>query len=225
LAYGLPAEDVGLKAPSMTELLPNPDGTGTDKTDEFIELYNPNAKRFDLSGFSLQTGTTRKHTYTFPKGSSLSPKSFKAFYSKTTGLSLSNTAGQASLLAPSGNGITATAKYEKAKDGIAWALAEGKWYWTVKPTPGKPNVIRDPDAKKASARKGAEGTSAGSTNTSAAATNNTEPDAATTPIHTRTLVVVAGLALLYGAYEYRADLANRIYKFRQHFGARYDDRT
>jgi hypothetical protein len=142
MAYGLPRSDIGLKAPAITELLPNPDGTGTDKTDEFIELYNPNDKPFDLSGFSLQTGSTRKHTYVFPKGSGLEPKGFQAFYSKTTGLSLSNTSGQARLLVPSGATVSYTAEYEKAKDGIAWALADGKWYWTTESTPGKPNVVR-----------------------------------------------------------------------------------
>ena len=39
------------------------------------------------------------------------------------------------------------------------------------------------------------------------------------------LALVAGLALLYGAYEYRADLANRIYRFREHFGAGYENRA
>ncbi len=154
MAYGLPKADVGLKAPAITELLPNPDGTGTDKTDEFIELYNPNAKPFDLSGFSLQTGITRKHTYVFPKGSSLPPKSFKAFYSKTTALSLSNTTGQTRLLAPSGNSVSDAAEYEKAKDGIAWALAKGKWYWTTKPTPGKLERYPRPRCQKRLAEQG-----------------------------------------------------------------------
>ena len=41
----LPAGDVGLAAPQITEILPNPAGTGTDDTDEFIELYNSNTVR------------------------------------------------------------------------------------------------------------------------------------------------------------------------------------
>lgn len=217
-----PKMDIGLKAPAITELLPNPDGTGTDETDEFIELYNPNGKPFDLSGFSLQTGTTRKHTYVFPKDFSLPPQSFKVFYSKTTDLSLSNTTGQARLLDPSGGSVSDAAEYEKAKDGITWALAKGKWYWTTKPTPGKPNVIKDPDAKD-SPNTAVRGRSGSSTDSSTDRPAAAEADARSTPIHTRALVLIASLALLYGAYEYRADLANRIYKFRQHFGARYED--
>ncbi|HSX15937.1 MAG TPA: lamin tail domain-containing protein, partial [Candidatus Saccharimonadales bacterium] len=91
----LPAADVGLAAPQITELLPNPDGTGTDETDEFIELYNPNAVPFHLVGFTLETGTTTKHKYAFPDGTVLQPQSFTAFYSSDTNLTLSNTAGQA----------------------------------------------------------------------------------------------------------------------------------
>ena len=44
--------------------------------------------------------------------------------------------------------------------------------------------------------------------------------ASTSPIYAWTLALVTGLALLYGAYEYRADLANRIYGFRRYVAAR-----
>lgn len=224
----MPPGDIGLRAPSITELLPNPYGTGTDATDEFIELYNPNAKSFDLSGFSLQTGMTRLHTFVFPKGTSLPPKSFKAFYSAATNLSLSNTESRARLLDPFGNSISSTATYEKAKDGIAWALAKGKWYWTTDVTPGKANLIKEPPAKKKASSKTASkrksSTSSGAANAANTGTDTRSGDSPiSTPIHLRTLVLVAGVALLYGAYEYRADLANRIYKFRQNFGARYED--
>ncbi len=227
----MPVTDIGLKAPAITELLPNPAGAGNDSTDEFIELYNPNSKAFDLSGFSLQTGTTSLHTFTFPSGTSLPPKSFKAFYSSVTGLSLSNSGSQAKLLDPFGNSISASAVYKTAKDGIAWALARGKWYWTTTVTPGKANIIKEPVPKKT--KKSSKSTSKRKTTKSSAtkigtantASSDTADPAANNPIHVRTLVLVAALALLYALYEYRADLANRIYRFRQNFGARYEDRT
>ncbi|HEX7368547.1 MAG TPA: lamin tail domain-containing protein, partial [Candidatus Saccharimonadales bacterium] len=99
----LPASDVGLQAPRINELLPNPAGTGNDATDEFIELYNANPATFDLSGFTLQTGTTTTHQYTFPAGTVLPPKTFEAFYSAATNLTLSNSGGRAALLDPFGN--------------------------------------------------------------------------------------------------------------------------
>jgi lamin tail-like protein len=227
----LPAADIGLMAPTVTELLPNPAGTGNDSADEFIELYNPNAKAFDLSGFSLQTGMASLHTFKFASGTSLPAKGFKAFYSAETGLSLSNGGGQAKLLDPFGNSISATAVYGTAKDGTAWALGKGKWYWTTMPTPSKANIIKEPPSKvskkassKASSKKSPK-TSGGKVRTTNTASASTASDqAADNPIHVRTLVLVAGLALLYALYEYRSDLANRIYRFRQNFGARYEDR-
>ena len=228
----LPSADIGLMAPTITELLPNPYGTGNDAADEFIELYNPNAKAFDLSGFSLQTGMTSSHNFIFALGTSLPAKGFKVFRSAETGLSLSNGGGQAKLLDPFGNSISASAVYGTAKDGTAWALGKGKWYWTTVPTPGKANVIKEPLSKagkksssnKTSSKKSSN-TSGGKVRTTNTASTSAAADpAANSPIHMRTLVLVAGLALLYALYEYRSDLANRIYRFRQNFGARYEDR-
>ena len=137
----LPTADIGLMAPEITELLPNPLGNGNDATDEYIELYNPNSVAFDLSGFGLQAGTTALHNFTFPAGTSLPAQSFTAFYSADTGLSLSNSGGQVKLFDPLGNSISASDVYGKASDGQAWALANGTWYWTTKLTPGAANVI------------------------------------------------------------------------------------
>ena len=147
----MPAADIGLMAPTVTEILPNPTGSGNDSTDEFIELYNPNPGSFDLTGFSLQSGTTTC-LYTFPAGTTLPASGFTAFYSKTTGLSLSNSGGQAKLLDPFSNAIAVSGPYGTANDGQAWALAKGKWYWTTSPTPDQANVIHEPPVKKSSAK-------------------------------------------------------------------------
>ncbi|MGC1177162.1 MAG: lamin tail domain-containing protein [Candidatus Saccharimonadales bacterium] len=228
---GLPAADIGLMAPQITEILPNPTGTGNDATDEFIELYNPNAVSFDLTGFGLQVGTTALHSFTFPAGASLPAKGFTAFYSADTGLSLSNTSGQAKLLDPLGNSISATGAYDTAKDGYAWALAKGSWYWTTQPTPGAANVIKQPPAtkkgasktsskSKASASKGKIKGAKAAKASSLTGSNFNSDTASVTPIHPWTLALVAGLALLYGAYEYRTDLANRIYQLRRYVKTR-----
>ncbi len=223
---GLPPGDSGLKSPQITEILPNPNGTGNDGTDEFVELYNPNKTSFDLSNFSLQSGTKSLHHFAFPSGMQLAPGAFTSFYSAKTGLSLSNSGGQVKLLDPYGNAIAATGVYGDAKDGLSWALAKGQWYWTLDPTPGKANVIKQPasaskksSSKKNSARSQA-GTVAAKTGTGSGASGGVSNAAEITPIHTWTLAVVAGLALLYGAYEYRADMANRIYQLRCYLKAR-----
>lgn len=228
-APAMPTADIGLAAPGITELLPNPAGTGNDSTDEFIELYNPNNVVFDLAGFSFQSGLTSLRTFTFPAGTTLPPRSFKAFHSKITGLSLSNAGGQVKLLDPFGNSISAAEPYASAGDGQAWALAKGKWYWTTSPTPDKANVIRQPAAKKSSSKTTASrskttgGTAVAAQSPPSGPAPGDEP--VDNPIHLRALALVAGGALLYGAYEYRADLANRIYKLRRYLGDRYADRA
>lgn len=219
----IPAGDIGLLPPQITELLPNPNGTGTDSTDEFIELYNPNPAPFDLNGFVLETGATTKHSHTFPAGTTLPPSSFVAFYSSDTGLSLSNTSGAADLLDPLGALLSQTNPYGTAKDGQSWSLAKGTWYWTLQPTPGKANMIsqaattgssKKSAAKASSAKvKGASATAAKSSQTP---TGSATDVAQVSPIHPWTLAVVAGLALAYGVYEYRFDMANFFHRFKRH---------
>lgn len=223
----LPAADIGLNAPQLSEMLPNPIGTGNDSTDEYIELYNPNNKPFDLSGFSLQSGTTTTHAYTFPAGTIIDANSFQAFYSEQTKLSLSNTAGMVVFLDPFGNVLSSADPYSKAKDGVAWGQAKGAWYWTTQPTPGAANIISQPISKKSttktkkssskqSAVAGAKTTKLSSSTTAGGLGEVDEG----TPVHTWVLAVIAGGALLYGAYEYRRDIANRLFQLRTKLGAR-----
>jgi hypothetical protein len=222
----MPPGDAGLQAPQLSELLPNPSGTGNDSTDEFIELYNPNDVPFDLTGFSLQAGLTTLHLYTFPAGTMLPAKSFKAFYSAETGLSLSNTASQVGLLDPSGKVIGITEPYSKAKDGQTWALAKGKWYWTLQPTPNKANVVRQPGVKVTSTKKKAARTVTKTGTSMATAGPSEAVDDADKEVlvHPWVLALVALGALLYGAYEYRRDLANRLFQLRGKLGVRRADR-
>jgi hypothetical protein len=220
----IPAADIGLTSPSVTELLPNPVGTGNDSTDEFIELYNPNPAAFDLSGFVLQTGLSSFRKYTFPSGTSLQPQKFTAFYSKNTGLSLSNTSSQVKLIDPLGNSLSASEVYGTAKDGLAWAQAKGKWYWTASLTPGAANVIKAPTTTKAGSKAAAKKPATGSAAAKTALSSGSADEPSIIPIHTKTLALIVGLALLYGAYEYRADFKNRFYQLRRYLGARQADR-
>jgi hypothetical protein len=223
----IPSVDIGLSAPQLTEILPNPTGTANDDTDEFIELYNPNGVAFDLSGFVLQTGTTTKHNYEFPDDTLLAPQSFTVFYSADTGLSLSNTSGQADLLDPFGNLLTQTDTYSTAKDGQTWALANGKWYWTTEATPNAANVIKQPVTATKASTKTTKATKATTTSTAksgsvqgaatTAASNGSSDASSTTtaPTHPLVLAVIGILAVGYGIYEYRHDIANKIYEFRR----------
>lgn len=228
----IPAADIGLSAPQITELLPNPGSPRTDAADEFVELYNPNAVAFDLSGFILEAGLTGNKHYTFPAGTIIPAHAFTAYFSETTKLSLSNTSGKVVLRDPLQRIIAQSDTYETAKDDTAWARANGAWYWTTQPTPSATNVIKQPAAKaKKSSSSGTSKKSAatGKTATSkqSAAPDTTQLASTTvedTPLHPLTLAVVGAFALLYGAYEYRHDVANKFYQLRRYREARREAR-
>lgn len=220
----IPTSDIGLAPPRVTEALPNPASPGTDAEDEFIELYNPNDAAFDLSGFKLIVGSTSSRSYTIPDGTTMAPKSFKAFFSIDTNLALSNSSGQVRLADPLGTVINQTDPYGSAKEGQSWALANGAWYWTSTPTPNANNLINGSalvkSAKATSSKtptsvKGASTSSLGF-DSSGASTNS----APVNQIHPWTIAGVGSMALLYAAYEYRLDLANRYDKFRKYLEAR-----
>jgi hypothetical protein len=220
VTVGIPSSDIGLSSPQITELLPNPAAPQTDDEDEFIEIYNPNDAAFDLSGFKLQVGLTTKHSFTFSAGTVIGPRSFRAFFSVDTGLAMSNSSGQAALLDPYGTAVTQSQQYSSAKEG---QLANGQWYWTNKPTPNASNVIAQAQtggsSKSSKKLTTASVKGASTTNTS---TSSLSGDSGTvpTPVHPWTIAVVGSAALIYAGYEYRADLANNLYRFRRYLEAR-----
>lgn len=217
--------NIGKMAPVVNEVLPNPDSPQTDADDEFIELYNPNESVFDLSGFKLAFGSTSPRTYTFPEGTTLAPKSFKAFTSGDTSISLSNSEAQVWLLAPNEQVIGESKAYRDAKDGQAWALAGGEWVWTAVPSPGAENTLSTAaggtTAKPAAAVLGITNNETGgaaATTLASAARPSELNDAA--PLHPLVLAAIGSLAVAYALYEYRHDVSNRIYQLRRYLRAR-----
>lgn len=213
--------NVGKAAPIINEVLPNPASPQTDADDEFIELYNPNDSSFDLTDFRLAFGSTNPKKYTFPEGTVLQPKEFRAFTSGDTSISLSNTQAQVWLLDPNEQVVGQADPYKNAKDGQAWALDAGKWVWSLQPTPGAMNAIALPvtDAAKgktAAAVLGISGTT-GTTNAGEPSSGSAAAeldDAA--PLHPLVLAVVGAAAVGYMLYEYRGDMSNRIFQFRRY---------
>jgi hypothetical protein len=217
----MPASNANLMAPVVNEVLPNPASPQLDAEDEFVELYNPNSKPFDLTGFYLETGTTTKRKWKFPDGTILKSNSFTAFYSSQYSVSLTNSGGDVRLLDPFENAISSTKEYGTAKDGYAWALAAGEWYWTVQPTPGKQNVITagtGGSVKSAGAISGGSTGDSSSTGSASGSQANVAGSSITAPevttLHPSSLASVAVLAVGYGAYEYKQDIANRMRQFR-----------
>lgn len=225
----IPPGNIGLKAPILSELLPNPVSPFTDKDDEFIELYNPNDVAFDLSGYTLEVGLKTKKSYTIPAGTKLAPRTFLAFFSADTNLALSNSGSLVAFVDPLGRILMSSQAYGAAKEGQAWVLASGSWQWTTKPTPNALNIVSAPPAKASATKKVKSAASTKHTLSTAQpkltnAQEDSEQVAATvsnsTPLHPGILAAIAIAALLYGAYEYRHDVANRLYQLRSNRAAR-----
>lgn len=229
--------NLGLVAPELTELFPNPAEPQSDDTDEFIELYNPNDAVFNLAGYRLEAGTSYSRGFTFTTGSLL-PKSYTAFTIVDTNLQLSNTEGQARLLAPDGSTISETPGYEDAPEGQSWGKIGDSWQWTDTPTP---NAVNLPSATAGTSPKPASATSSKSAKTSTAKKSTGKVAGASTttpssgsgaaelndaaPLHPLVLAGVGAAAVAYAVYEYRKDVANRIFKFRRYFRNRRAART
>jgi hypothetical protein len=237
----------------ITELLPNPSGIGNDAADEYIELYNPNDSDFDLSGYKLQTGISRLYNFTFKADTSVPAKSHRAFYSSMTGLTLSNTLGQARVMSPSGESVSATDVYRTAKDGQSWSLLNNIWNWSELTTPNTLNVLqipkaadkksvpassnlakkpaREPTTKKlkpAKAPKVAKSVKPKKIKAEKTTKYSSGPDTKTLmerPVQTKLVATVGSVAVLYGAYEYRSSLANGFYKLRRKLSFSRSDRS
>lgn len=232
IALGDPSSEVqsstnnpGLAAPQVSEILPNPGAPQADATDEFIELYNPNNEAFDLSGFALRTGNSSFHTYSFTDGQFiLQPHEFRAFYAPQTGITLSNSGGQAALLDPGGNVATQSDEYGTAKDNYAWVLSGNVWQWTTTVTPNSQNIISAPTSsvkatktKKAAVSKKSSKTvksAAFKTTANGSAPFSSQPGQQSS-LHPLVLATVGIAALLYACYEYRHDIANQFYRARR----------
>lgn len=228
----------------ITELLPNPAAPQTDAADEFVELYNPNAKPVDLSGYVIKSGSNDTYKYTIGN-IVIGGGAYHVFYSRDTKLVLSNTAGRAKLFTPDGSLIDETAAYDKAGEGQSWILADGQWQWTSKPTPGQVNILSLPlavaaaskasktpsstSAKKSSStkksapkvKKASSSKKKAAAKTSADSSSGEEDSTGQAgSLHPIVLAGVGAAAVGYAAYEYRNDLANRIHKFRRYRAAR-----
>jgi hypothetical protein len=215
----------------LSEILPNPASPKTDADDEFIELYNPNTKAFDLSGFKLQIASATSstiHSYTIPAGTTIAAKGFKAFMSADTNLSLNNTAGQAWFVDPLDHTVSTTGAYSDVTEGASYINTSGRWQWTMSPTPGSANKLQAGAGKSSSSKKSASvngrsvtGLTGGSSSAvKGASTSSFNQAAQTVPLHPGTLAAVVALALLYLGYEYRRDVANKIQQFREYRAAR-----
>lgn len=231
-----PATDAsGLR---LTELLPDPLAPALDADAEFIELQNTGSNTIQLGGLKLVVGNTSLKSFTLPPAP-LEPGAYIAYPAAQTKLALSNAGGRVQLQDVLGQGLDEVA-YPKAAGGLAWAFDNQAWRWTASPTPGTSNQFKEAPARavpvaktvvKKTADKGAKKTvkkgakkRAPQTSVKAAHTDQPGVVGSTTtttkpPVHNAVIAGVGGLAVLYGAYEYRHDAINLYRKLRGNRGS------
>ncbi len=215
----------------ITELLVDPKPPQTDANDEFVELYNPNAGSVDLDGYVLQTGSKYNYSYPLPN-ITIAPKSYLAFYSADTGLVLANSGGSARLLNGLGEVVYEVPAYAKARAGESWALINGLWQWSAKPTPSEANTFIKPESKsrkKSSSGRGASSVSSryrssagvlADTASGRSAYVAPPPAGNSESVDKSVVASVGSMALLYAMYEYRYDVRNRIEQLRRYYRRR-----
>ncbi len=140
---------------AINEFLPAPagtvdwDGNGiADASDEWIELYNPNAIPVDLSHWQIDDSSGGSPPYTFPKGFILGSHTFTVLYRQTTGLVLNNGGDEITLRAPDGQVIDHIS-YPRVErtDATSWSRdrdGTGAWVDTYPPSPGRSNQPATP---------------------------------------------------------------------------------
>lgn len=127
----------------ISEILPNPDGN--DKGQEFIELFNSSPDPVQLQGCSLRLGDDSTKSYDLPD-EVLQPGQFRAFYDHETGLTLPNSTSVVIWLVSNVNEVANT-YVDALGPNEAWALINGSWSMTNRPTPGAENLppVEEPE--------------------------------------------------------------------------------
>lgn len=130
----------------LNELLPN--AVGTDTGNEFVEIYNPTNQTIDLSLYSIKTGVNSDRTYAFPVGATIAPGEYRTFSDSIMKFTIVNTSGRVILSAIDGSTMGDSGVYDSPSEGESWALINGTWQYTNRPTPNAVNqasVIQEKD--------------------------------------------------------------------------------
>ena len=125
----------------ITEFLPNPEDS--DRDNEFIEIYNNDDIKVDLSGWVLEDKVGSIKKFIIPDDTEISIGEYKVFYSDETKITLNNSGDGIILKDNKNNIIDETSISNSVQEEQSYILDEyGGWTLTLKPTPGRKNVIK-----------------------------------------------------------------------------------
>jgi len=116
---------------SLSEILPNPQ----KGEKEWVEIYNPNSTKVDLTRWSFIDEANHKKEL----GGAISAKSYQVFYFSSGWLN--NSGDSVNLEDPNGKKVESY-QYDEIEKGFSIAKnSSGAWKLTSTPTPGKTNKI------------------------------------------------------------------------------------
>lgn len=138
----LPVVSEASKPLVITELLPDP--STDERSDEYIELYNPNDTTISLNGYTLRSGSSLTYSYQLTDVA-VEPGSYMVVYSRDSKLVLANSGSRVQLAAPDGS-LLDEVTYKAAPTDRSWSLIEGEWVITTELTPGQENKYSPPAA-------------------------------------------------------------------------------
>lgn len=130
----------------INEILPDPEGI-PDTSGEYIEIFNENKERVDLSEWKIADTIGRSaKAYTFPENTIINGKGFLVFYRPTTKITLNNNNDRLYLIQPDGKMADSVAYEEKAPKGKSLNRTKHGWIWGPTLTPGSTNIIPVPQS-------------------------------------------------------------------------------
>lgn len=119
---------------AINELFPYPPAG----QEEFIEIFNPEEKSVDLSGWILRDGS-KTGKYVFPKDISIRSGGYLALYKSDYRFALNNSGIESVTLFSPDEKIISTVSYDGAKENLSYDFDGQAWRWSKYLTPGKKN--------------------------------------------------------------------------------------
>lgn len=131
----------------ITEIFPNP--KGTDKGNEWIELYNNSDESINLNNWILDTGENSKTKYIF-QNISIGTREHLLIHDSEFNFSLKNSNGEVRLL-DFNESVIDQIEYEQVEEAKSYTKVlikneddiEETWEWTDIITPGEQNPIKN----------------------------------------------------------------------------------
>jgi len=129
----------------INEILPSPEEL--DAENEWIEIFNENNFKVDVSGWQIKYTIGTPRTYVFTNGTKIRPNEFLVLHRPQTKIILKNEGDTLELLNPNGE-VVHQVTYEKALLGQSYNRTSSGWEWSTTLTPGKENIITQPETSE-----------------------------------------------------------------------------